>query len=81
MSESMPKYNKWLILAVFLAICSMIEFSAAWWTQQAVHTWYPTLAKPAWTPPPWVFAPVWSALYICIAFAGWLIYLTPQTVC
>jgi len=34
--------------------------------------WYAGLRKPGWTPPNWVFGPVWSILYIMIAIAGWL---------
>ena len=36
--------------------------------------WYAALAKPAWTPPDWLFAPVWTLLYVAIAVAGWLIW-------
>ncbi len=34
--------------------------------------WYATLVKPSWTPPNWVFGPVWSVLFVMIAIAGWL---------
>lgn len=34
--------------------------------------WHAALVKPAWNPPNWVFAPVWTGLYACIAVAGWL---------
>ena len=34
--------------------------------------WYETLAKPSWTPPNWVFGPVWGILYIMIASAGFI---------
>ena len=34
--------------------------------------WYPALDKPSWTPPGWVFGPVWTLLYPLIAVAGWL---------
>lgn len=37
----------------------------------APGAWYAALAKPAFNPPAWLFAPVWSALYIMIAIAGW----------
>ena len=36
--------------------------------------WYEALRKPNWTPPNWVFGPVWSVLYILIAIAGWLVW-------
>lgn len=34
--------------------------------------WYQALVKPAWTPPNWLFGPVWGILYVMIAVAGWL---------
>jgi tryptophan-rich sensory protein len=36
--------------------------------------WYASLVKPAWTPPNWIFGPVWTLLYIGIAVAGWLVW-------
>lgn len=36
--------------------------------------WYARLAKPSWTPPNWLFAPVWILLYALIAVAGWLVW-------
>jgi len=36
--------------------------------------WYAGLAKPAFNPPSWLFAPVWTLLYILIAVAGWRIW-------
>jgi len=36
--------------------------------------WYAGLTKPAWNPPNWLFGPVWTALYVMMAFAAWFIW-------
>jgi translocator protein len=37
--------------------------------------WYADLSKPAFNPPNWIFAPVWTVLYVMIAIAGWRTWL------
>lgn len=37
-------------------------------------SWYEALAKPAWTPPNWLFPVAWTILYMLIAVAGWLVW-------
>ena len=39
-----------------------------------VETWYPTLVKPPFNPPSWVFGPVWTVLYIMIGLAAFLVW-------
>jgi tryptophan-rich sensory protein len=43
-------------------------------TRPSIGNWYADLTKPDWTPPNWLFAPVWTALYITMAVAGWLVW-------
>lgn len=43
-------------------------------TAGSVKTWYPTLVKPSWNPPSWVFAPVWTALFAAMAVAAWRVW-------
>jgi translocator protein len=40
----------------------------------APGAWYATLSKPPFSPPNWIFAPVWSTLYFVIAAAGWRVW-------
>ncbi|MEZ5320158.1 MAG: TspO/MBR family protein [Vicinamibacterales bacterium] len=61
-----PATLVWLVV-----LCLAVGGVGGWVTSDAVREWYPTLAKPAWTPPNWLFGPVWTALYLCIGVAGW----------
>ena len=40
----------------------------------APGAWYAALSKPPFSPPNWIFAPVWTTLYIMIAIAGWRVW-------
>ncbi|KQR71396.1 TspO/MBR family protein [Pedobacter sp. Leaf176] len=44
-------------------------------TAKSVQTWYPTLNKPDFNPPNWLFAPVWISLYILIGIAAYLVWI------
>jgi tryptophan-rich sensory protein len=61
-------------LVLLVAICLGIGALGGAVTASSVTTWYPTLAKPSFNPPSWVFGPVWTALYILMAVAAWRIW-------
>jgi tryptophan-rich sensory protein len=69
-----------LRLVVCLAICYGIAAVGGWSTIPNIPTWYAGLAKPAWTPPNWVFPVVWNTLYGLIAVSLWLLWdRTPES--
>lgn len=64
--------------ALSFVIAQVLCFSAAGiggaFTGSSVRTWYPEIAKPAWTPPPWIFGPVWTTLYAMMGVSLWLVW-------
>ena len=67
----MSKYAKIILMVV---ICLAVGYISSTVTQSGVKTWYPTLVKPFFNPPNWVFAPVWTALYILMGVAAALVW-------
>jgi tryptophan-rich sensory protein len=61
-------------LIVFLAICLGIAALSGLATVANIPTWYEALTKPSFTPPNWIFGPVWTVLYILIAISGWMVW-------
>jgi tryptophan-rich sensory protein len=61
-------------LGVFVAVCLAVSAVGGWVTAGSVGTWYRTLQKPWFNPPDALFAPVWTALYLMIAVAGWRVW-------
>ena len=74
MTQQERRISSWAMLAGFIALCLAVGAAGGWITARSVTEWYPTLTKPAWTPPNSLFGPVWTALYIMMAFAAWLVW-------
>ncbi|MHC1761008.1 MAG: TspO/MBR family protein [Negativicutes bacterium] len=66
-------------LLVSLAICFVAEGAGGLFTAQSVGTWYLTLQKPAFTPPGWLFGPVWTLLYLLMGLSLYLIWNARDT--
>ena len=73
-AQAPPGGGSFVVLSLLLGLCLGVGALGAWTTAGSVATWYPTLVKPAWNPPSWVFGPVWTALYLGMAVAAWLVW-------
>lgn len=67
--HSAPRHVVALVGWVALSFCAAL--TGAFFTP---GEWYASLSKPTWNPPPWLFGPVWSALYLMMAVAAWRVW-------
>lgn len=65
---------EWPALVGSVLLCELAGVVPSVLTAGDVATWYPTLAKPAFTPPSWVFGPVWTTLYLLMGVALYLVW-------
>ena len=71
--ESLKKSEN-LKLVVSILIPLIAGFIGSIATISSIPTWYFTLAKPAWAPPNWIFGPIWTALFILMGIALFLVW-------
>lgn len=68
--KNLPKF----ILSIF--ICQLAGVVGSLFTKGAIDGWYITLVKPVFSPPNWIFAPVWIILYFLMGIALYLVWET-----
>ena len=61
-------------ILVAVVIAERVGVSGAVATVEAVRDWYPTLEKPWFTPPNWLFGPAWTTLYAMMGVAAYLVW-------
>ncbi|MDD5398472.1 MAG: tryptophan-rich sensory protein [Dehalococcoidia bacterium] len=61
-------------LLISLAACFGAGFIGSLFTRAAIPGWYVLLEKPSFTPPNWLFAPVWFLLYILMGISVFLVW-------
>lgn len=61
-------------LLVSVLVCQLAGLIGSLATSASIQTWYATLTKPFFTPPNWLFAPVWITLYLLMGVAVFLVW-------
>ena len=68
--------RRWAALALFVLVPLAVGFLSGMSTADGVRTWYQDIAKPSFNPPDRVFGPVWTALYVSMGVAAFLVWRT-----
>ncbi|MFE3175604.1 TspO/MBR family protein [Amycolatopsis sp. NPDC059090] len=75
MTAPTHRRNPWLMLAVFFGLVGVIALVGALAATTAPDA-YNRYVLPEWAPPSSLFSPVWTVLYVVLAFAGWVYWRT-----
>ena len=66
--------RQWLGLLIFVVVCFAVSGLGSIAMIGEIPAWYAALRKPSWTPPTWMFGPVWAFLYLTMAVSAWLVW-------
>ena len=67
--------NKYLSLFIILLITFLASAIGGFTTTSFKEPWYSQIILPSFNPPSWVFAPVWTLLYVMMSIAIWKIWI------
>lgn len=70
----MPKIKNWLLLILAILLCEGVGILGSFFTVSAIPTWYVTLTKPSFSPPNFIFGPVWTMLYALMGISLYLVW-------
>jgi tryptophan-rich sensory protein len=68
------KIKNILNLVISIVLCQLVGFLGSLFTTPAIPTWYKTLNKPFFTPPNWIFSPVWISLFILMGISLFMVW-------
>jgi len=66
--------KKIIYITISVLLCLAVGFLSSFATQSSVNDWFVTLHKPSFNPPNWLFAPVWTLLYILMGISAGLVW-------
>jgi len=73
------KNKRTITYIVFILVCQMAGIIGSLFTAPAVKGWYTTINKSPLNPPSWVFAPVWTTLFVMMGISVSIIWLSEKT--
>ena len=68
------KKRNWLKFLIAIIVPQLAGAIGAFFTTPNIPTWYAGITKPALNPPAWIFAPVWTTLFILMGIAAFLVW-------
>ena len=72
------RFREILKLVASVILCQLAGFLGSLFTTPAIPTWYATLKKPFFTPPHWIFGPVWISLFILMGISLYYVWQRPD---
>lgn len=70
----MMNKNKFAKFVVAIFVCFLAAFIGSAFTAPAIPEWYAGIEKPLFAPPNWVFAPVWTVLFLLMGFSLYIVW-------
>ena len=59
---------------ISIIICESVGIIGSFFTFSSVSNWFPTLVKPWFSPPSWLFGPVWTILYFLMGLSLYIVW-------
>lgn len=60
-------------LLFYVILCVAVGLISSFFTQSSIDSWFQALNKPWFNPPSWLFAPVWTTLYVLMGISAYMI--------
>jgi translocator protein len=71
--------KNWVKAVISIATPQVVGITSSLFNETGEGSWYRSIAKPDWNPPGWVFAPVWTSLYVLMGIAFYIIWKSNAT--
>ena len=72
------KNKKIFVYVVFIIICQLAGILGSLFTTPAIRGWYTEIQKPSFNPPNWIFAPVWTTLFVLMGISVSIVWLSEK---